>query len=227
MTIQRQPSDHRTLATIGAILFVLTVALMLVGLEKPLAPVVCDFAKPILCAEFPTSGAHLDALLTSPPNASWQWQWVVWLDMPFLIAYGALLALSARHLAGPGRLGQSVSILAIAGAALDVAENVALLVASGAETPTDALAGFTALAASAKFTLLGLAAAGLGVLALRQRRQHPIEAFVTGLGGVLALGGAAPGWFIPRAFEFGALGIALTCLALWVRALVRLRQPPA
>ncbi len=214
----------RALARVGALLLVLTVALALVGLERPTTPVACDFAKAILCAEFPTSGSHLSALLESPPNALWQWRLAVWLDMPFLIAYGALLALSVAPLGGRSRVGLATSAVAIAGAALDVVENVGILIATGATPATDGLAAFIGGAAAAKFTLLGVAAAGLAAFAVARRRDRPLLATAASVGGALALGGALTGWFVPRAFEVGALGIAVSCLALWVRALLAMRR---
>ncbi len=213
------------LVIIGAVLFVLTVALTLVGLASPAPPLACDFTKAILCAEFPSSGAAFDATLESAPNALWQWRLAVWLDMPFLVAYGALLALSARPLgARAGTIGW-IGAAALGGAALDVAENIGILVATAPDPASDTLAAFTSLAASAKFTLLGLACAELAWTAAARRDAHSaLLRGALGVGGLLALGGAAVGWVAPRAFEFGALGIAITCLTLWVRAIAERRR---
>lgn len=231
------PADHassgpprdRALAVIGGLLVVNLVGLALVGLASPPPALGCAFDKAILCAELPPSGAALSALLLSPVNALWQWRLSIWLDMPFLLLYGALLAGSARSLASAPRwLVRAAIVGAIAGAACDVVENIGILVAADApQAVTDGLAGAISVAARAKFALLGVSCGALAGLALSRRREAPWQVAVIGLGGIIALGGGVVGLGAPRVIELGALGVAIVCLGLWWRALRRAWRRPS
>lgn len=214
----------RLLTVTGGLLLATMIALLLVDLQSLPAALGCAYQKAIFCAEFPTSGANLDAILTSPPNTVGQWQLAVWLDMGFLVFYGALLALSAGAIGGNRSLVRATAFAAVLGALLDIAENIGILMASAPAPASDGLAAFTALSAGAKFTALGLACAGLATLAFTGRRGRPWLAAALGVGGAIALGAGLLGWVDTRAFELGALGIAITCLGLWVRAAVALTR---
>lgn len=88
----------------------------------------------------------------------------LWLDFPYLVAYGAFLSLAvaatrdwaaARRSGRLARLGGRLVAFPVAGAALDAVENVALLVVlGGGGSPAPALATVCALA---KFVLVTLA----------------------------------------------------------------------
>ncbi|MCB9733704.1 MAG: hypothetical protein H6745_13975 [Deltaproteobacteria bacterium] len=218
----RQPAD-RGLALIGALLFANTVALALVGLVVPPDVAGCGFEKAILCAEMPPSGSALTALLMAAPNTLAQWRLSIWLDMPFLLLYGALLAGSARSLAAaPGWLVRVAVAGAVAGVLFDVAENIGILVAAHEpRVVTDGLASLIDSFAHAKFALLGVSCAALAGLALSKRREGPWEAVLVIVGGFVALVCGLVGLAMPRVVEVGALGIAVACAGLWWRAIRR------
>lgn len=86
----------------------------------------------------------------------------LWLDFPYLLAYGAFLALAAlalgdaaarRGWARLARLGRPAAVLAAGAAALDVAENVFLLIVLGGDGGSAAPVLATVFA-TAKFVLL-------------------------------------------------------------------------
>lgn len=107
----------------------------------------------------------------------------LWLDFPFLIAYGSFSALAALAMRDAGRRrgwsryaapGGAVALLAIIAAACDSCENVALLlvVDGHADSPAPTVAAGFALA---KFVTLGVAQlyllAGLAALAVDRLRR--------------------------------------------------------
>ncbi|MFO0749759.1 MAG: hypothetical protein U1F43_29425 [Myxococcota bacterium] len=191
----------RVPALVGLVLLLTSLAITAVGLGAPVDVPSCAFTKAVLCAELPASGSELARVLASAPNTPGDWALTTWIDMLLLAAYGALLVLGARRLGGarPG-LARAVVALAVVGAALDVLENSGTLVAvgrvvdgAGAQVG-DGLAALVAFAARAKFTALGLACAGIAVLAWPLRRRHVVVVGLLALGGAVALGASLVGW---------------------------------
>lgn len=183
---------------------------------RPLPPSRCDHAMPILCAELPEDGDALARTLTVEPDA---WRWNVWVDMPFLLAYASLLALSAASFRS--KLARVPMIAAILGAAFDVSENIGILRAIGAR-PSDAHAAWIAISAHTKFILLELACAAIFALRVREGGR---ARWVFALFALPSLAGLA-GPFVPMLVEIGAVGIALACIYGITRA-IRQRPSPA
>lgn len=225
-------------AFVGLVLLGVALSIMLVGLGLPTDVPSCPFQKAILCAELPSSGAELAAILASPPNTPGAWTLAESLDLGLLVGYGTLLAIGAHRLAPRGskrrRAGLVVLALGVTGAALDALENSGTLVAlarlSDPATVSDGLAATVATAARVKFTLLGLACLGLAWLAWSGRRRHPVLVGLVALGGLVACGGAVVGWARMMAFELSAAGVTLTLLGLWSAGiggrLATLASPP-
>lgn len=199
-------------------------AMQSVGLELPYeAP--CAFKKAVLCAEFPSSGLGLATTLLGAPNTPPMWSLTTWLDMLLLLAYGAVLVLGARRLAGPTftRLAQATALTALLGALLDVVENTLTLSAlASAPIISDEHATILSLVAGLKFTVLGVSTLGLLTLAWPGWRAHPLRNGLLTLGALGALGGAVVGFVHRPAFELSGAGIALTLLALWTTGLTGL-----
>ena len=219
--------DRRSVA-VGFVLLACLFAVSAAGLVVAETTPKCEFVKAILCAEFPVDGAQFAQVLSPAVNALAGWEQTVWFDMPFLVLYAALLILGIRCVARDRRTGRAAGLgpaigLTGIGALFDVAENIAILMAietvGGGLVPSDELAIMTTMMARAKFTVLFCACLWIGTNAWRASYATWVRVLYAAAG-LTAISGLA-GLFVPKMWEIGAAGIALTCLLLFIHPLVR------
>lgn len=191
-------------------------------LARPEIDPECAYETPILCVELPPDGAWLARALDAPPNDRASWSRAVWLDMPYLVAYAALLAACARSL---GERRRRIASLAAIGAGLaallDLSENVGILLAI-ARQPSDAHAQWIASSAHAKFVILAAVCASIFALRAELARSLPARALFAVLASICATGLGGP--FAPVLVEVGLAGVAATCLFAAGRAITSLER---
>lgn len=160
------------------------------GLRLPAVTPPCRWTSaPVLCAEMPLDGRWFDAVLHAKENAPDDWAWSTWVDMPFLFAYGALLAGAALARKKHRRLALATAVMLAFASACDLGENVGILRALAGE-PTDALAQWTRTCAVAKFSLAALGCALTCVLRASEAGRRGRVAWSL-VAAVFAVGGFA------------------------------------
>ncbi len=216
---------------VGALLLVLAVWMTSEPLTMPQTSPPCAFATPILCAELPVSGAHHAQVFNLEDNDPGVWRRVIVLDFPFLVLYPTLLILGAlalqrhRDEPAPRLIWWSVALSVIGAGALDAIENLAMLDAlamvEAGGAPTDGLAARATLAATLKFSSLGVA--GLLYLVLLPGAAMSRQAMIAWAVSCLVAAVAIIGPVVSPAFEVGMLGVALLCTGAVLSAWYRLR----
>ncbi|MFK7986072.1 MAG: hypothetical protein AB8I08_08570 [Sandaracinaceae bacterium] len=220
-------TSARTTSLIGFVLLANLVALSVPALEMPTLDPACVFQKPILCAELPHDGAELRAVLADPANPLARWRRQIYWDMPFLVLYFAIVALTALRDGERGgrRLAMLAAVLMGVGALLDAVENTGILSAiadvEAGNAVSDGTASWVRIASLSKFLFLCAGCAiGLGFAF----RDAPWVAR-TPLGlGIVACALVLVGLVSPPFIEVGALGIVAACLAAWVRSGLQWRR---
>ena len=197
---------------LGAIAIVgVPVAMRLVPIELA-ADVTCAYRSPILCLELADDAQHLAQVIRGPSAETWRFHLLI--DMVFLSLYGALIGgsiLGARQ-----RWAPLAAACVVAGAGLDIVENVALLMAVDGDTSVT-VAVWARYASQIKFLLLaGGSAAGMAGLSRSVSGSVSRTAYL-GIAALCAVGLAGP--LSPLALELGAVGLGLTMIALIIRSL--------
>ncbi len=197
---------------------VVAFALLLNAPQTITAPPPCPHAQPVLCAEFPPSGAALEAWLHDPINPPERWRMQLMWDQLFLVAYGAVYVLGALAVAKLRRAWPVVVIAAV-GSGCDAVENLLLLRALELSTIADAHAAAVRMAAQIKFLSLGFASLLGARLAMKADARF---ATAQAIGGAVALCGAG-GFWASQLWQLAGAGIFISLVAIWARSLVSLR----
>ncbi|MCC6806177.1 MAG: hypothetical protein IT381_02040 [Deltaproteobacteria bacterium] len=197
-----------------------SIAFQLRPLRPPEIDPPCPYAAPVLCAELPTDGLALERTLAAPPNTPRHWAYATFVDMPFLVAYAALLMGVVLVRRPRSKAARPIAALFVVAALCDLSENLGIFGALQSAV-TDADAMWVRRSALAKFLLLDFGCVLAGALAARSVTGTLRAAWWL----ISALNVAALA-SITANVELSLVSVTLACVVAAVEALRRRRLSP-